>query len=137
VHLGQDIRRFGPAIHFSTEVFECFNAIFRLCSIYSNHQAASHDSAHKFASLDRLKHILSGGTGSVERGSGLEQVQVFSGSWKKSPLFNAILDGFHTQSQFLVSLQVYKTTQHSPPFLQVMCVLWESKKTRPANGEQH
>jgi len=60
-HLGQDIRRFGPAIRSSTEVFECFNAIFRLCSIYSNHQAASRDIAYKFSSMDRLKHILSGG----------------------------------------------------------------------------
>ncbi|KAJ7474227.1 hypothetical protein FB451DRAFT_1351527 [Mycena latifolia] len=42
-------------------VFECFNAIFRLCSILSNHQAPSRDIAKKFASMDRLKHILSGG----------------------------------------------------------------------------
>ncbi|KAF6746603.1 hypothetical protein DFP72DRAFT_822991, partial [Ephemerocybe angulata] len=27
-HLPAHIRRFGPAVHFSTEVFECFNAIF-------------------------------------------------------------------------------------------------------------
>jgi hypothetical protein len=60
-HLPEDIRRFGPAIRYSTEVFECFNAIFRLCSIYSNHQAPSRDIAYKFASMDRLKHILSGG----------------------------------------------------------------------------
>jgi len=60
-HLGEDIRRFGPVIRYSTEVFECFNAIFRLCSIYSNHQAPSWDISYKFASMDRLKHILSGG----------------------------------------------------------------------------
>ena len=46
---------------FSMEVFECFNAIFRLCSIYSNHQAPNRDITYKFASLDCLKHILSGG----------------------------------------------------------------------------
>jgi hypothetical protein len=57
----EDIRRHGPAIRFSTEVFECFNAIFRLCSVLSNHQAPSRDIAHKFASMDRVKHILSGG----------------------------------------------------------------------------
>jgi hypothetical protein len=60
-HLIEDIRRFGPAIRNSTEVFECFNAVFRLCSVFSNHLAPSHDIACKFASMDRLKHILSGG----------------------------------------------------------------------------
>ncbi|KAJ7133713.1 hypothetical protein C8R43DRAFT_895024 [Mycena crocata] len=61
VHIIQDIRRRGPSVRFSTEVFECFNAIFRLCSVLSNHQAPSRDIAAKFADLDRVKHILSGG----------------------------------------------------------------------------
>jgi len=60
-HLVGDIRRFGPAIRYSTEIFECYNAIFRLCSVLSNHQAPSRDIANKFASMDRLKHMLSGG----------------------------------------------------------------------------
>ncbi|KAJ6551095.1 hypothetical protein B0H10DRAFT_2169864 [Mycena sp. CBHHK59/15] len=60
-HIPEDIRRRGPAVRFSTEVFECFNAIFRLCSVLSNHQAPSRDIAAKFADLDRVKHILSGG----------------------------------------------------------------------------
>ncbi|KAL1681234.1 hypothetical protein EV122DRAFT_250202 [Schizophyllum commune] len=51
-HLIDDIRRFGPAIRNSTEVFEGFNAVFRLCSVLSNHQAPSRDIASKFASLD-------------------------------------------------------------------------------------
>jgi hypothetical protein len=59
--LPDDIRRFGPPIRYSTEIFECYNAIFRLCSVLSNHQAPSRDIANKFASMDRLKHILSGG----------------------------------------------------------------------------
>ncbi|KAJ7266270.1 hypothetical protein C8J57DRAFT_1069087 [Mycena rebaudengoi] len=60
-HIVEDAIRFGPPIRNSTEVFECFNAIFRLCSILSNHQAPSRDIAVKFCSMDRLKHILSGG----------------------------------------------------------------------------
>ncbi|KAJ7099940.1 hypothetical protein B0H15DRAFT_771035 [Mycena belliarum] len=60
-HIIPDIRRRGPAVRFSTEVFECFNAIFRLCSVLSNHQAPSRDIAAKFADLDRVKHVLSGG----------------------------------------------------------------------------
>ena len=60
-NLLEDIRRFGPAIRYSTEVFECYNAIFRLCSVLSNHLAPSRDIANKFASMERLKHILSSG----------------------------------------------------------------------------
>jgi hypothetical protein len=60
-HLPQDIRRFGPAVRSSTEIFECYNTIFRLCSVLSNHQAPSRDIARQFASMDRIKHILSGG----------------------------------------------------------------------------
>jgi hypothetical protein len=60
-HLPDQIRRRGPAVRFSTEVFECFNAVFRMCSVLSNHQAPSRDIAVKFADLDRVKHILSGG----------------------------------------------------------------------------
>ncbi|KAJ7614819.1 hypothetical protein FB45DRAFT_1108964 [Roridomyces roridus] len=60
-HLPQDIRRRGPAVRFATEIFECFNAIFRLCSVLSNHQAPSRDIAIKLADLDSVKHILSGG----------------------------------------------------------------------------
>ncbi|KAJ7203369.1 hypothetical protein GGX14DRAFT_535928 [Mycena pura] len=60
-HLPKDIRRFGPAIRSSTEVYEAFNGVFRLCSIFSNHRAPSRDIARKFAAMDRVKHLLSGG----------------------------------------------------------------------------
>jgi hypothetical protein len=60
-HLPEDIRRRGPAVRFATEIFECFNAVFRMCSVLSSHQAPSRDIATKFADLDRVKHILSGG----------------------------------------------------------------------------
>ncbi|KAL0565048.1 hypothetical protein V5O48_016984 [Marasmius crinis-equi] len=61
VHLPAQIRRRGPAVRFSTEVDEVFNAVFRLCSVFSNHQAASQDIARKLADLDCVKHIVTGG----------------------------------------------------------------------------
>ncbi|KAJ6600335.1 hypothetical protein DFH09DRAFT_1497797 [Mycena vulgaris] len=60
-HIVKDAVRFGPPIRNSTETFEGYNGVFRLCSILSNHQAPSRDIAAKFASMDRLKHVLSGG----------------------------------------------------------------------------
>ncbi|KZV70154.1 hypothetical protein PENSPDRAFT_456492 [Peniophora sp. CONT] len=61
VHLPAFIRRFGPAILFSTERYESFNRIFRLTCIYSNRRAPSRDSCRAFAAFDTMKHILSGG----------------------------------------------------------------------------
>jgi hypothetical protein len=60
LHIPTFIRRFGPAILFSTERFESFNAVFRASSIFSNGHAASCDIANSFMDLDRLKHICSG-----------------------------------------------------------------------------
>ncbi|EDQ99232.1 uncharacterized protein LACBIDRAFT_316826 [Laccaria bicolor S238N-H82] len=60
-HIIDDIRRFGPAVLFSTEVFECWNAIFRLCSVLSNHLSPSHDIADTLLDMERFKHIVSGG----------------------------------------------------------------------------
>ncbi|KAJ7235144.1 hypothetical protein B0H12DRAFT_1258243 [Mycena haematopus] len=60
-HTMSDIRRFGPLIRSSTEIYEAFNAVFRQCSVYSNHLAPSRDIARKFASMARVKHVLSGG----------------------------------------------------------------------------
>lgn len=61
VHLPDDIRRFGPAVRYATEIFEAYNGIFRFCAILSNRQAVSHDVAMKFRSMDCMKHLLSGG----------------------------------------------------------------------------
>ncbi|KAH9914360.1 uncharacterized protein BXZ73DRAFT_55012, partial [Epithele typhae] len=61
VHLPAYIRRFGPAIIFSTERYESFNHIFRLASVYSNRQAPSRDACRSFALNDIVKHIVTGG----------------------------------------------------------------------------
>lgn len=55
------IRRFGPAILFSTERYESFNGVYRLSSVYSNRQALSRDACHLFAEQDNVKHVVSGG----------------------------------------------------------------------------
>ncbi|KZT31576.1 hypothetical protein SISSUDRAFT_963645, partial [Sistotremastrum suecicum HHB10207 ss-3] len=60
-HLPQHIRLFGPAVLLSTERYEAFNHIFRLCSIHSNRQAPSRDICHSFAGFERCRHLLMGG----------------------------------------------------------------------------
>ncbi|KAJ7706508.1 hypothetical protein B0H14DRAFT_3099671 [Mycena olivaceomarginata] len=60
-HIPDDVRRFGPLIRWATEIYESHNTVFRLCSVFSNRLAPSRDIAVKFASMDRVKHFLSGG----------------------------------------------------------------------------
>jgi hypothetical protein len=60
-HLRADIICFGPLVGLATEGFECFNAIFRLCSILSNHLAPSRDIAKQLADQEAMKHRLTGG----------------------------------------------------------------------------
>ncbi|KAJ7778812.1 hypothetical protein DFH07DRAFT_865489 [Mycena maculata] len=60
-HLPDDARRFGPSIIYATEMFECWNTVFRLCSIFSNHLSPSHDIAVTLADMERFKHMVSGG----------------------------------------------------------------------------
>ncbi|KAJ7678592.1 hypothetical protein B0H17DRAFT_1235485 [Mycena rosella] len=60
-HIRADILRHGPLIGVQTEAFECFNTIFRFCSIFSNHLAPSRDIAHQLAHQEGLKHRLTGG----------------------------------------------------------------------------
>ncbi|KAJ7440424.1 hypothetical protein FB451DRAFT_1443354 [Mycena latifolia] len=59
-HIPEAVRRFGPSILFATEIFECWNAVFRLCSALSNHQAPSLDIATTLADMERFKHQVSG-----------------------------------------------------------------------------
>ncbi|KAK7472847.1 hypothetical protein VKT23_000954 [Stygiomarasmius scandens] len=60
-HIPDHIHHFGPAVRFSTEIFECFNAVFRMSSVLSNHQAPSRDIAQKNSDMTQVKHILTGG----------------------------------------------------------------------------
>ncbi|KAJ7343257.1 hypothetical protein DFH08DRAFT_915165 [Mycena albidolilacea] len=60
-HIPDDVRQFGPLIRWAMEIYESHNTIFRLCSVFSNRLAPSRDIAVKFASMDRVKHFLSGG----------------------------------------------------------------------------
>ncbi|EJD45114.1 hypothetical protein AURDEDRAFT_64644 [Auricularia subglabra TFB-10046 SS5] len=60
-HFEDDVPMFGPPLLAATEVFECFNAVFRMCSVLSNHQAPSRDIALSLANMDRMKYILCGG----------------------------------------------------------------------------
>ncbi|KAG1753908.1 uncharacterized protein EDB91DRAFT_1043935, partial [Suillus paluster] len=61
VHLPAYIRRFGPAIIFSTERYESFNHVFRLSCIHSNRRAPSRDTCRLFAYQDIVKHVATGG----------------------------------------------------------------------------
>ncbi|KAI1788974.1 hypothetical protein LXA43DRAFT_893623 [Ganoderma leucocontextum] len=60
-HIIDDIRNHANPILYATEIFECFNAVFRQCSVLSNHLAPSRDIALTCASMERFKHIVSGG----------------------------------------------------------------------------
>ena len=60
-HIVDDVKRFGPSPRYSTEIYESFNPIFRLCSIHSNHRSPSRDIALKMADLEMVRHIVTGG----------------------------------------------------------------------------
>ncbi|KAJ3780374.1 hypothetical protein GGU10DRAFT_397813 [Lentinula aff. detonsa] len=124
VHLREDIRRFGPPIRYSTEVFEAYNAVFRLCSIFSNHQAPSRDIALKFASMGRLKHILSGGFWEHKTAKGSEWVQAsqaVTDMLKNVPVIQRHL-GWVPKSQFQSGQITYKSHAHTAR------VPWEETK---------
>ncbi|KAG8730694.1 hypothetical protein FRC10_002414 [Ceratobasidium sp. 414] len=78
-HLVEGIRNHGPTIRYSTEIFECFNGVFRMCSLLSNHQAPSRDIAAKMIELERFRHIACGGYWETANGAvcASEEVQHF------------------------------------------------------------
>ncbi|KAI0696470.1 hypothetical protein C8T65DRAFT_535376, partial [Cerioporus squamosus] len=61
VHLLNHIRRFGPAILYSTETFESYNLVIRLRSVNSNKHAPSLDIAQSFSHMHAVRHLVSGG----------------------------------------------------------------------------
>ncbi|KAJ7732086.1 hypothetical protein B0H14DRAFT_2314270, partial [Mycena olivaceomarginata] len=80
-HILDDVRRFGPLIRVATEIYEAYNGVFRLCSLYSNCLAPSRDISRKFASMSRVKHFLSGGywwdamsKQWIQAGNGVQQI---------------------------------------------------------------
>ncbi|KAJ7218497.1 hypothetical protein GGX14DRAFT_560838 [Mycena pura] len=60
-HLDVDVERMGPLVGFATENYESFNAVFRHCSILSNHLSPSRDIGQQLAKQERFKHIITGG----------------------------------------------------------------------------
>jgi hypothetical protein len=66
LHILDHISRFGPAILFTTETLESYNAIIREWSIHSNRQAPSHDIAQHAAKAASMHHLLSGGYYPIE-----------------------------------------------------------------------
>ncbi|KAJ6619620.1 hypothetical protein B0H10DRAFT_1946670 [Mycena sp. CBHHK59/15] len=73
VHLDDDAVAFGPLVGVATEIYECFNAVFRYCSILSNHLALSHDIALQLGDQEGLKHRLTGGWWSCGDDTGWRQ----------------------------------------------------------------
>ncbi|KAJ7351946.1 hypothetical protein DFH08DRAFT_913107 [Mycena albidolilacea] len=82
-HIPEDVQHLGPLTHSATEIYEAYNGVFRLCSLYSNHLAPSRDISQNFASMDWVKHLLSGGywwdapaKQWIQAGNGVQQILV-------------------------------------------------------------
>ena len=60
-HAIEDIKAYGPLVGCATEIFECWNYIFRLCSILSNGLAASRDISLHLGATEGYKQRATGG----------------------------------------------------------------------------
>ncbi|KAF8162732.1 hypothetical protein B0H34DRAFT_763800 [Crassisporium funariophilum] len=90
-HIKEDIVRFGPMVGIASEVFEGFNAIFRYCSILSNHLAPSRDIAHQLSEQETVKHILSGGWWADEKMGWTRPGSSVQGFVKRNPVLQALI----------------------------------------------
>ncbi|KAF8164710.1 hypothetical protein B0H34DRAFT_670737 [Crassisporium funariophilum] len=136
-HLREDIVRFGPLLGVATETFECFNAIFRFCSILSNHLAPSRNIALQLAEQEVLRHFLSGGgwrgsTG-VEWKEPAPAVASFLG---KNPFFVALLGyGRHAQPQASgnIKLEPLKRSKNRTKIARVALTLGDTLAAQAVN----
>lgn len=90
--------RFGPLLGAATVTFECYNGIFRFCSILSNHLAPSCDIALQLADQEVLRHFLSGECWMSEVHSGKHT------EWKQP---TPAVSSFLNKHPFLVALLGY------------------------------
>ncbi|KAN0136748.1 hypothetical protein V8E53_005518 [Lactarius tabidus] len=120
IHLPAFIRRFGPAILFSTERYESFNHVFCLSYIYSNRQAPSRDSCNTFAAQDRIKHISTGGY----------WLDTDTGQWVQAG--QTILDYVSTHDEALSWLGLPKESKLTPGqytrYIPLPPVLWSETR---------
>ncbi|KAI9097112.1 hypothetical protein DFS34DRAFT_594311 [Phlyctochytrium arcticum] len=61
LHLLDDIKRFGPGLLSIVEKFEASNTLMRDAVIHTNRAAPGRDAAERFARLQTLRHVVSGG----------------------------------------------------------------------------
>jgi len=90
-HIKEDIIRFGPMVGIASEVFEGFNAIFRYCSVLSNHLAPSCDIAHQLSEQEIVKHILSSGWWFDKKMGWSRPGSSVQGFVKKNPILQALI----------------------------------------------
>ncbi|POW11280.1 hypothetical protein PSHT_08505 [Puccinia striiformis] len=96
LHLGESIRRFGPATLFATEKFESFNGVVCYASTHSNRLAPGRDIAIKLADFNALRFSLSGGiTYNNESQTASKSSPAFSISSKTTNRFNIPWDTIH------------------------------------------
>ncbi|KAK6984545.1 hypothetical protein R3P38DRAFT_2575656 [Favolaschia claudopus] len=104
-HIDEDAVQFGPLVGVATEIYECFNAVFRYCSILSNHLAPSRDIALQLGDQESLKHRLTGGLWSAGDGK----------SWTRARSGVRCFLESHPMLQKLLAWSDAKSLKHGTP----------------------